>query len=342
VTDDGTHWLVPGQEDPRFFMGHALGLNLTAAVRDEDRYLDNAWVADEIHRQGGLYGHAHTMSYSASFNVERDLTLLCPEQKSDFSEILQCNILATEIWYDFLNLGFPLAASAGSDVPFQSGLGEVRVYAHAGAGAFTPDAWFDALMRGRTFVTNGPMLEFTVNGILPGGEIRARSTADTVRAEARAFGLPGHSAPVRLRIVRFGDILKEARAADTSTPLLECGAELAAGHGFWVAAEAEGADGSRAHTTPVYVTLPGFRFWDARRVPALLKKRHQSLDNTEGALSSLASRLGRGGMPPHAAFDIALARQAPPVLERVQRVRAIYRDLERQLRDEARLRNQEP
>ena len=111
----------------------------------------------------------------------RDVPREVIEGKSDFAEILQCNILATEIWYDFLNLGFPLAASAGSDVPFQSGLGEVRVYAQIADGPFTPDAWFDAMKRGRTFVTNGPMLEFTVNGTPPGGEIRAQSTTETVR-----------------------------------------------------------------------------------------------------------------------------------------------------------------
>ena len=35
----------------------------------------------------------------------------------------------------------------------------------------TWDGWVDGIRRGRTFVTNGPLLEFRVNGQLPGAEI---------------------------------------------------------------------------------------------------------------------------------------------------------------------------
>jgi hypothetical protein len=35
--------------------------------------------------------------------------------------------------------------------------------------------WFDALKRGETFVTNGPMLEFTVNGKRMGSELRLKA-----------------------------------------------------------------------------------------------------------------------------------------------------------------------
>lgn len=38
----------------------------------------------------------------------------------------------------------------------------------AGDGA----AWFEAVGRGRTFVTNGPMLELEVGGAMPGDELR--------------------------------------------------------------------------------------------------------------------------------------------------------------------------
>lgn len=55
----GNYWIVPGIEDPRSLLGHAIGLNLTSRVRDLSRHLLNDWWGGGIHKQGGLYGHTH-------------------------------------------------------------------------------------------------------------------------------------------------------------------------------------------------------------------------------------------------------------------------------------------
>ena len=65
--------------------------------------------------------------------------------------------------------GLSSAASAGPDTPYGGTIGTTRVYALTGdTKTLSPDAWFDALRDGRTFVTNGPMLEFSVQGKDPG------------------------------------------------------------------------------------------------------------------------------------------------------------------------------
>ncbi|MHB8973147.1 MAG: CehA/McbA family metallohydrolase [Pirellulaceae bacterium] len=137
------HWLVPGQEDPRSLIGHAIGLNLRHKVRDLSRYYLNDWIADEIHQQGGLYGHTHVGENACL--VHREMALFTPLDIVDFNSIMQIR-LGTELFYDFLNLGFKMTASAGSDTPCGGTVGVVRLYAYAGTTQpFSPDSWFEGV-----------------------------------------------------------------------------------------------------------------------------------------------------------------------------------------------------
>jgi hypothetical protein len=54
-------------------------------------------------------------------------------------------------YYDILNLGFHLTASAGSDLPWGDTIGEARVYAYTGK-QFSAQRWYSALRKGHTFV----------------------------------------------------------------------------------------------------------------------------------------------------------------------------------------------
>ena len=78
--------------------------------------------------------------------------------------------IETERWYDFLNLGFKLIPTAGSDFPYLNHPGADRNYVYVGED-FTVDAWFAALEAQNTFVTTGPMLTFAVNGMPMGSDI---------------------------------------------------------------------------------------------------------------------------------------------------------------------------
>ena len=165
--EEGGYWLIPGQEDPRSALGHAIGLNLRERVRDVTRYYENDRIAAEIHRQGGLYGHTH-VGPDACF-VHREMALFTPLGIVDFNSVMQFT-LGTERYFDFLNLGYRMTASAGTDTPYGGTPGAVRLYAYTGPD-FAPDRWFEAVRGGHTFVTNGPMVELTVNGALPGETI---------------------------------------------------------------------------------------------------------------------------------------------------------------------------
>ncbi len=82
------------------------------------------------------------------------------------------------MWHAILNLGIPLAASAGSDAmndlyrTFPTG--SSRVYVRP-EGELTTASYLEALKNGNSFVTTGPMLEFTVEGAGPGSVVDSDS-----------------------------------------------------------------------------------------------------------------------------------------------------------------------
>lgn len=332
----GDYVLVPGQEDPRSIMGHAIGLNLQELVRDLDKYLLNDWVADEIHKQGGLYGHTHVGE--GFLGIHRDMTLLMPRGKSDFASIMQ-NRLGTSLYYEFLNLGFKLTASAGTDTPYGGAIGLTRLFAFLGDEPFSADAWFDAVKRGRTFVSSGPILDLRVEEAYPGDEIVVEEDRP-LRVRFRAEGLPGSSAPARLLLVQTGKVVEELVSSDASQGVLEGEAVLDANHGFWLAAQAAGHNTSEAHTNPVYVTRKGFRHWDFENAEALIQKRLETLDEIEALFAEQETAWKAGALQPLDRWNYHIARQAPEMRERTELVRKIYKELldtvevERSLRQE--------
>jgi hypothetical protein len=323
---EGNHWLVPGQEDPRSMLGHAIGLNLRSKVRDLDRYYLNDWIAEQIHAQGGLYGHTHVgNSEVKSLFTERQMALFTPMGIVDFNSILQ-NKLGVDLFYDYLNLGFQMTATAGSDTPYGGTVGSVRLYAYCGEGKFTPDRWFEAIKAGHTFVTTGPMLEFRVEDALPGDTITVEEDRK-LQVKIRASGLRGASAPVALRLIQFGKAIKEVFPTRPGQDELELTAQVPAGYGGWLAAHAVGQDRSEAHTTPVYVVRKGFRFWDVNQAEALIQKQLTILNEIDQAITGAEAAVKAGNQPLDY-WNAVPARQADQIRVRVHRVRQMYRDLQ--------------
>ena len=333
---DGEFVLTPGQECPRTHdqIGHTLAMNITAMVRNTDRYYLYDEVFDAVHSQGGLTGYAHVNS--GMFHVHRDMSMNVPRAKVDFVEILQFNQLGTDLYYDFLNLGCKLTASAGSDVPWGGTVGEVRAYAFLGDQPFSADAWFTAFRRGRTITSSGPMVELRVDGALPGDEIRL--TADKeLRIRARAWGDPGRMAPVKLEIVRHGQVIRASESIDPRKPETELDFTVPAGHGCWIAARARGGDGTSAHTTPVYIVREGLRFWKYDGLEELMMKRVASLAEIETIVAD-ARRLNNEGKLGSDRARQQLALQGDALLERVEKARKLYSELKRTVAAERALR----
>jgi hypothetical protein len=321
---EGDRILSPGQECPRTHeqLGHTLAMNTKAFVRDTAQYYLYDQVFDEVHRQGGLSGYAHINR--DLFFVHRDMSLNIPRGKVDFGEILQFGNLGTDLYYEFLNLGYPLTASAGSDLPWGGSIGEVRVYAYLGKKRFTADNWFAAFGRGNTFVTSGPMLELDIEGALPGDSIELdRDRPVTVRA--RLLVNPDLGAD-RLELIGHGKVIKSVAGKGVGDREIVMEATVPVKGGLWLALKGRGTDGSLAHTTPVYIAGKGRRFWKFDRVEKLVAKRLQQLGEIEHIVADARAAVANGASP--SLIEIQeLAKQGDQLLDRVRRARRNYAQL---------------
>jgi len=164
-----------------------------------------------------------------------------------------------QAYYALLNSGFRLRPSAGTangvhPVP----LGHSRVYVRLPNG-FTYDKWVKGLQAGRSFVTNGPMLFFSIEDLQPGQRRRlgdGRTARLNVSIEARSIrGID------RVEIVRNGKVIrtwKPADQADRHRCRFSLPVEVAGS--CWVAArcfEIPMPDNVRfAHSSPIFFNDP--------------------------------------------------------------------------------------
>ncbi len=114
-------------------------------------------------------------------------------------------------------------------------VGSVRTYAHTGS-TFTAERWRDAIKEGRTFFSNGPLLEFTIDGRLPGESVKLPSAgAVTLKAEVWSF-MP----LTKVMIYRNGQVWKDIPLnEDRMHARLEERVEVS--DSAWYALSAEGA-----------------------------------------------------------------------------------------------------
>jgi hypothetical protein len=174
-------------------------------------------------------------------------------------------------YYRLLNCGFRLPASSGTDWWIYD---HNRVFVQV-QGEFTYDSWVAGIRAGRTFISNGPLVEFTVDGRGPGSVVQA---SERLRVKARAISrLPFD----RLQIVRDGVVVAEQAAVNRREANLE--REIPVEQGGWVAARIESSakthalTGVFAHTSPVYYRLEGTPFRRAEAAGAFIDEIEESV-----------------------------------------------------------------
>jgi len=196
--------LAHGQEFHTSVWGHTalLGLRDHYLLPDYTGYVNtavsslvptNADVHDLARAQGGILGYVHP--FDARPNPQDAAEPLMYELPADVAlgkvEYLEVmgysdHLITSEVWYRLLNCGFRIPAGAGTDAfPNFAALrgppGLVRVYVRSGP-TLDHRRWLDSLTAGRTFVTNAPLLDFTLAGRLPGEEISLPAGGRALRA----------------------------------------------------------------------------------------------------------------------------------------------------------------
>lgn len=336
--NDPHYVLAPGQEDPRTgYRGHTIGLHLREGVRDPANYLLYDLVFRRIRAQGGLTGYAHAgWPNPVILAARRGLALDVPEGLIDFVEVLQGGDANLQTWFNFLNLGFKLTPSAGTDFPaVDQRPGAVRNYVKI-EGEFSAQAWFDNFKAGRTFVTNGPTLEFSINGNGMGCELQV-TTGTPLKISAQARLNPDLDRLDRLELIEQGRVIKTVDAKDGSAELaLTC--ELPATHGSWFVVQARGKRGGAeartvAVTAPIYVSVDHAGHWKRDAVPGIVATLKDDLD-----LLAIYEPSNDEAHETRELFAEVWKAQQAPLQERVRKAKAFYDDLVRRaaLADDAR------
>jgi hypothetical protein len=214
VVRSGNHLLVPGQEHPRtHFLGHTITLGANERIDSRDTYIhyESTWAPARA--AGGVSGFAHWGAGVANDGLAID----APRGWISFIEVLQFEWPYYAPWYDMLNLGIRVAPTAGTDFPCGpwSIPGRERFYARLD-GDLSVGAWLDAISSGRTFVTNGPLVDFRVDGVDVGGdvllgegrEVRVRGSVrfdpDRDRVDGADFVVNGRSIPLQGVLEPYG------------------------------------------------------------------------------------------------------------------------------------------
>ena len=284
------HFIVSGQEDPRTgHFGHTIHHNIQSPIRaPEDSYFLYHKVFQEAARQGGISGFAHMGWNAAGSNgagqiapqgqFNRGLAILAPTGLVNFIEVLQRGRLIHEGWYRLLNLGYRINPAAGSDWPYSDFPGVVRNFVKLD-GPLNLDAWFAGFRAGRTYVTNGPFLEFSINGRTMGQELKVkRGTVLDVTAMTRLN--PDVDALDRLELVVLGDVAERVAANGADTAAIRT--RLVAEHSMWIAVRSYGSrqhpdNMTIAHSAPVYVVVDGEPTWNRAALPAIVNDLRQQL-----------------------------------------------------------------
>ena len=326
------------QEFRNHQLGHLCLLNLKKLVEpvrtvQPHHYPLHLEVCDRVREQGGYVSWAHFPSWpgvECPLDVAMEkldgLEILCVLEPRALPVFMKQVVPELEsnnglrLWYRFLNCGFRLTATAGTDkmTTFVT-VGSNRVYARLN-GEFTYEKWMEALGQGRTFITNSPLLTFTVNGQEAGAALRLDSRRQkVVEIHARAQSQLPYQ---RLEIVRNGEAVAEATPSGPRHKA-EIHLELPVSRSCWLAARAfedirgyltAGVNFSQvhsekgtmlndlygtrrpetvfAHTSPVYVLVDGgpIRSWDdAQYYVRYLDNAIRWLE-TEAKFASLADR----------------------------------------------------
>jgi hypothetical protein len=275
VSADGQTIVYVSQENRQHFLGHLILLGLKEPVMPwssdgpgeaelggslESTMAD--W-ADRCHAQGGTVVVPH-------FPIPNgELAALIATGRVDAVEFHRHSEYRHLEYYRYLNAGYRLPLAGGTD-KMSSALpvGLYRTYVYIPPEQeFTYDTWRENLRLGRSFMSAGPLLDFSVDGARIGATVTLPGSGGRVEVQARAESIfPIH----RLEIVQHGTVVA-AVDDPAGTRSLTLQTTIPINNTTWLAARVSGGpsfnqprlhfdEGSRgifAHTSPIYVACGG-------------------------------------------------------------------------------------
>jgi hypothetical protein len=290
---DGEYLVRVGTENRQHVLGHIslLGYRgpiiapMTTGGPDESALGDPVEIlllewARQCRVQGGLVvlpHFPHPRAEHAAALISGDVDAV--EMTSLHHRYLGIDPYSLSDWYRYLNCGYLVPAVGGTDkMAAATAVGTVRTYARIQPGhEFSYETWKEAVRGRETFVTYGPLLEFSVDGHPMGSRIAMTSHGGAVDVlwQAASVTIPMS----RVELMVNGEIRESAAVAP----------EAAAGSwtvrldkSSWLALLVRGHYPDQpeiiaAHSTPVMIDVEGFPLMAAADAVTIL-------DQIEGAL----------------------------------------------------------
>ena len=197
--------VVVGQEYRPPFYGHVFMFGLREHLISpfvtgyegtaiESLYPSNTDMFIKAKAQGAVTGYVHpflgesdpldgNLGGGKGFMVDAALGT------TDALEWSDANRAAFYPMYAAWNNGLRVTATGGEDsissLHRSKLVGSVRTYVYTGNQGLQVDAWFDALKRGRAFVSSGPLLEMEVGSALPGDTVQLPAGGGAVTVTGR-------------------------------------------------------------------------------------------------------------------------------------------------------------
>ncbi len=307
--DDTLVWV--GTENRQHMLGHMSLLGgkgdpvtpMCAGGPSESYLGDPVWMAlaewaEECRKRDGLVVIPHFPNPYCEVAADIVLGRVDAAEIRTFTpDMASANIAE---WYRALNCGYRVPAVGGTD-KMSAGMpvGGVRTYAHLGDAEFTFENWARAVRAGRTFTTSGPLLHLSVEGKVPGEEVRLPEGGGTVAVDASAESMhPFHALQIVVNgvVAHQEEYAEGTRQARLQVPLRMDGpawmaARCVSRHKVWHCWPIQIA----AHTSPVYLPAGGravFRPDDARFLLTVM----------EGGLTWLDTLATPAGPERHAAI----------------------------------------
>jgi len=274
--DETTVWV--GTENRNHILGHVSMLGThgqpvypmcsggptEAYLGDPDERTLAEW-ADECRRKEGVVIRPHFPGP----NMENPVDIVLG--KFDGLEIRTCGVPGSgpldaynfREYYRYLNCGCRVACVGGTDkMSANMPVGAVRTYARLDPDMpFNFENWGQAVRAGRTFSTSGPLIDLAVDGHALGSEVRLTGGAGTVEVRSSAQCVW----PItRLEVVMNGQIVA-CTTCEAGSHRLDLAERVKVRGSCWIAARCSSGLQIRpdwsmfvgAHTSPVYVVVPG-------------------------------------------------------------------------------------
>jgi hypothetical protein len=226
----------------------------------------NADIADRTHWQKGHVNYTHAVQNAAKpFTnpyAAKGLPIDVALGKVDSLDLNNSYDGTVPIWHRLLNCGFRVPPSAGTDSflnrIFSQLPGGDRVYVRVD-GALTYAGWIDGLKKGRSFVSNGPMLEFTMDGKQLGSVIQLTAPRKLkIKGRVRSLFPVG-----KVEVICNGQVVATIPLANDELSA-SFDQEVPVNKSGWLALRVTGPGNAHlpvaalfAHTAPIYVEVAG-------------------------------------------------------------------------------------